>query len=156
MENEGELNEFIEAPFNSRYITYRQLLPTLDGFHTPNGLPRRPGTFDPSVGPERWLEFLERTGTDYTVLYPTQGLAYGHVVYPNWALGYARTYNNWLHNRYLKFSPRLKGVALIPMQDVSCAVAELRRAVKELGMVGAMVPSNGLNKHISAKEYWPI
>jgi len=156
MENERELNEFIEAPFNQRYLPYRQLLPTLDGFHTPNGLRREPGTFDPTVGPEKWLEFLKRTGTDYTVLYPTQGLSYGHVVFPNWALGYARAYNNWLHAKYLKFSSGLKGVALIPMQDVPSAVAELRRAVKELGMVGAMVPSNGLNKHVAAKDYWPI
>ena len=156
MENEGELNEFLEAPFNNRYLTYRQLLPTLDSFHTPNGLARRPGTFDPTVGPERWVEFLERTATDYTVLYPTQGLSYGHVMFPNWALGYARTYNNWLYERYLKFSSRLKGVALIPMQDIPSAVAELRRAVKELGMLGAMIPSNGLTRHVSAKEYWPI
>ena len=156
MENERELNEFIEAPFNQRYLPYRQLLPTLDGFHTPNGPRREPGTFDPTVGPEKWLELLKRTGTDYTVLYPTQGLSYGHVVFPNWALGYARAYNNWLHAKYLKFSSGLKGVALIPMQDVPSAVAELRRAVKELGMVGAMVPSNGLNKHVAAKDYWPI
>lgn len=156
MENERELNEFIEPPFNQRYLTYRQLLPSLDGFHTPNGLPREPGTFDPTVGPEKWLEFLDKTETDYSVLYPTQGLSYGHVTFPNWALGYARAYNNWLYEKYIKFSPRLKGVALIPMQDVPAAVTELRRAVKELKMVGAMIPSNGLNRHVSAKEYWPI
>jgi len=66
MENERELNEFIEPPFNERYLTYRQLLPSLDGFHTPNGLPREPGTFDPTVGPEKWLEFLDKTETDYS------------------------------------------------------------------------------------------
>ncbi len=44
MENLGnfELSEFIEAPFKirDRYIAFRQTLPSLDGFHTPNGLPR--------------------------------------------------------------------------------------------------------------------
>jgi predicted TIM-barrel fold metal-dependent hydrolase len=50
----------------------------------------------------------------------------------------------------------LKGVALIPLQDVPGAVAELRRAVKELGMVGAMLPSNGLTPHLSAKHFWPV
>jgi hypothetical protein len=59
MENEGELNKFIEAPFNNRYITYRQLLPTLDSFHTPTGLPRRPGTFDPSVVRKDGSNFLK-------------------------------------------------------------------------------------------------
>ena len=47
-------------------------------------------------------------------------------------------------------------MALIPMQDPPSAVAELQRAVNELGMVGAYIPSNGLKKHLSAKEFWPI
>ncbi len=156
MENEQELNEFIEAPFNNRYITSRLMLPSLDEFHTPNARPRTPGTFDPTVGPERWIQFLDKTETDYAVLYPTLGLAYGHVVYPDWAEAFAKAYNNWLSEKYLKFSPRLKGIALIPMQDVPSAVAELRRAVKQLGMVGAMIPSNGLKRHVSAKEFWPV
>src|SRR5262249_32274362 len=50
----------------------------------------------------------------------------------------------------------LKGAALIPMQDVPAAVDELRRAVTELGMVAAMIPSNGLTRHVSHREYWPI
>ncbi len=156
MENEQELNEFIEAPFNDRYISSRLMLPSLDEFHTPNARPRQPGTFDPSVGPERWLEFLDKTETECSVLFPTLGLAYGHVVYPDWAIVFAKAYNNWMYEKYLKFSPRFKAVALIPMQDPSAAVVELRRSVKELGMVGAMIPSNGLKKHISAKEFWPI
>jgi predicted TIM-barrel fold metal-dependent hydrolase len=157
MENERELNEFIEDPFNRRgYVTVHQMLPTLDSFHTLNGLPRKEGTFDPTIGPERWLEFLDRTGLEYSVLYPTQGLAYGHVTFPHWAVGYARAYNNWLHARYLQMSPRFKGIALIPMQDPPEAVKELRRAITELGMVGAMLPSNGLTRHLSHREYWPI
>lgn len=153
-----ELSEFIEDPFKirDRYIAFRLTLPSLDGFHTPNGLPRKEGAFDPTVGPERWLEFLDKTGTELTVLYPTHGLAYGQVVFPDWALAYAKAYNNWLHEKYLKASTRFKGVALIPMQDVPNAVVELRRAVNKLGMVGAMIPSNGLKQHISAKEYWPV
>ena len=157
MENVDEINKFVEDPFtNQGYISIRSLLPGLDGFHTPNGLPRKPGVFDRSVGPEKWLDFLDKTGIEFSVLYPTSGLSYGYIAFPNWALGYGRAYNNWLHERYLKKSPRFKGVALIPMLDVPNAVAELRRAVKELGMVGAMIPSNGLHRHISAKEYWPI
>jgi hypothetical protein len=58
------------------------------------------------------------------VLYPTEGLAYGQIVFPAWATAYAKAYNEWLYEKYLKSSPRLKGVALIPMQDVPSAVAE--------------------------------
>src|SRR5262249_60563470 len=42
------------------------------------------------------------------------------------------------------------------MQHVPDAVTELRRAVKELGFLGAMIPSNGLTRHVSHAEYWPI
>ena len=42
------------------------------------------------------------------------------------------------------------------MQDVPSALAELKRVVNELGMLGAMLPSNGLRRHLGAREYWPI
>lgn len=158
MVSERELNEFLEAPFQEKYLTFREMLPGLDAFHTPtkNRGPRKPGAFDPTVGPERWMEFMDKTGLECAVLYPTAGLAYGHIIYPDWALTYARAYNNWLSEKYLKTSPRFKGMALIPLQDVPSAVAELRRAVGELGMLGAMLPSNGLKRHLSAKEFWPV
>ena len=148
--------EFLEAPYD-RIRSNANLLPSLDRFHTPHKTPLagRPGTFEPADA-QRWLEFLDKTGIEWTALFPTPGLAYGRVIYPEWAVAYARAYNNWLSEKYMKVSPRLKGVALIPMQDVPSAVAELRRAVQELGMVAAMIPSNGLYPHVSHKQYWPI
>ena len=49
-------------------------------------------------------------------------------------------------------------MALIPIQDTQAACEELRRAVKELGMAGAMLPSNGegIKGHFGSKIYWPI
>ena len=157
MEKAEELNEFIDAQFKSLgYRSIDQMLPSLDGFHTPTRFPRPKGSFDFNVDPDRWLAFLAETGIECAVLYPTRGLAYGQIALPEWALGYARMYNNWLFHRYLKKSPRFKGVALVPLQDVPSAVAELQRAVKEMGMVGVMIPSNGLQRHLSAQEFWPI
>ena len=155
MEDAEDILRFVRAPYNNRGT--RNWIPSLDHFHTPaDGTPRTPGTFDPNTGPEQWLEFLDKTGTDYTVLYPTTGLAYGNVAYPQWALAYAQGYNDYIHARYLKRSPRFQAVALIPMQHVPDAVTELRRAVKDLGFIGAMIPSNGLTRHVSHPEYWPI
>ena len=157
MENERELNEFFVDPYkNTRYLSLQQMLPRLDGFHTPRIETLKGTTFDRTVGPEKWLEFLEKTKIEYAVLFPTAGLAYGQVNLPDWAGVYARTYNNWLYAKYLKLSRRFRGMALIPMQDVPAAVLELRRSIGELGMTGAMIPSNGLKRHISAKEFWPI
>ena len=157
MINERELNEFIEKPFTAwGYMTKSRMMPSLDEFHTPSRIPPQKGTFDWTVGPNEWLAFLDKTGIESAALFTTGALAYGHIQYPEWALGFARAYNNWLHEKYLKVSPRFKGVALIPMQEPSLAVEELRRAVTELGMVAAMIPSNGLKRHVSAKEFWPI
>jgi len=155
MENAEELIKLVKPPFNNRGTT--NWIPSLDHFHTPSdGTPRVPGTVDPKTGPQEWLDFLDRTETDYTVLYPTTGLAYGNVAYPGWALAYAQGYNDYIHSKYLERSPRLQAVALIPMQSVPDAVTELRRAVKHLGFLGAMIPSNGLTRHVSHAEYWPI
>src|SRR3954469_5620673 len=157
MENMEDLYRYLPAPFGAHVQRARLPLPSLDHFHTPcDATPNTPGTFDPSIGPEEWLQFLDRTSTDCTVLYPTQGLAYGNVAYRQWAVAYARAYNDYLHDRYLGRSPRFQAVALIPFQNVPAAVAELRRAVQDLGMIGAMIPSNGLHRHVSHPEFWPI
>jgi uncharacterized protein len=155
MENMEEIGDFLQGPYRDGRGA---VLPSLDRFHTPTTSrgARQPGTFDRSIDARRWLEFLDRTSIAWSVLYPTTGLAFGQIAYPDWAIEYARAYNTWLSEKYLKVSPRLKGAALIPMQDVPAAVAELRRAVTELGMVAAMIPSNGLTRHVSHREYWPI
>lgn len=157
MENVEELAERIGRRHKLEgQINPRRMVPSLDRFHTPRLEGRAPGTFDVTVGPEKWLQFLDKTGLEYSVLFPTEGLAYGQIAFAPWAVAYAQTYNDWLREKYLDFSPRLKGAALIPAQDVPGAVAELRRAVGELGMVAAMLPSNGLGRHLGDRHFWPI
>jgi len=88
-----------------------------------------------------WQGFMADTGIRMTFLYPTNGLAFGLIQDKDWAVGLARAYNDWLHQRYMQVDPRFKGLALIPVQDVPAAVQELRRAVTELGMPGAVLPA---------------
>ena len=154
MENIDEIIRLVGEPFKTTgHMNPRRMLPSLDRFHTPRLEERKPGTFDPSVGPEKWVQFLDKTGLEFSVLFPTEGLAYGQVAFAPWAIAYAKAYNDWLYAKYLKFNSRLKGIALIPLQDVPGAVTELRRAVKELGMVGAMLPSNGLNSALERETF---
>ena len=68
----------------------------------------------------------------------------------------ARAYNDWLSDTHTSADERLSGMALLPMQVPEAAVEELRRAVTELGLVGAMLPSNGLKGHLGSREYWPV
>lgn len=156
-----EDNKGIIAHMSSPYrkIAERRntVFPPLDHLHAGRAVetpPVRDGR--PGVGPEGWLDFLDDVGIDWTVLYPTQALAYGKIVSLDYAVEASRAYNDWLQDTYLKFNPRFKGMALIPMQDPEEAVKELRRTVTELGMLGGMMPSNGLPSPLGAKVYWPI
>src|SRR5207245_8898689 len=103
-----------------------------------------------------WLGIMDEGGLDTTVLYPTAGLGIGWVREPDFAVALCRAYNNFLHQEFLAVSPRLKGVALLPFQDVPEAVKELRRAVTELGMVGAFAPAVGLRLPLGHPEFHPI
>ena len=98
------------------------------------------------VGPEGWLDFLDDVGIDWTVLYPTVALVLRQdrqpAITPSRS---SRAYNDWLTRDLREVQSALQGHGeSFPMQDPEEAAKELRRAVTELGMLGAMMPSNGL------------
>ncbi|MEA2641573.1 MAG: uncharacterized protein QOF51_2967 [Chloroflexota bacterium] len=164
VDGDGHIQEDFPAILSYMASPYRELVqnpaalfPPLDHLHTGRAVETPPSRdHRPRVGPEGWLAFLEDVGIEWTVLYPTSALAYGKIVSLDYAVAATRAYNDWLYETYLQFSPRFKGMALIPMQDPEEAVKELRRAVTELGMRGAMLPSNGLPQPLGAKPYWPV
>jgi predicted TIM-barrel fold metal-dependent hydrolase len=98
----------------------------------------RPGAFDPRAR----LDDMDREGIDKAVLYPTIGLGFWGISDPEAAVAVARAYNDWLAG-YCSASPdRLYGAAMVPMQDVTAAVEELRRASRELDFVSVFVRPN--------------
>ena len=157
---DDSLFDYVDASYRERdhQLSWDRLFPSLDFHHIGGHTTRSKKTFGGGkrVGPQEWLAFVEMADLECAVLYPTKGLRIGNISHPDWACYVARAYNNWLHDRYLKQSPRLKGMALIPLQDVEEAVIELRRAVTELNMVGAMLPSRGLPLDLGHKTYWPV
>jgi len=159
MEDET-LFDFLEGSYRQRdrQLSWDRLFPSLDFHHIGGHATRNPRAFGGGkrVGPGEWIEFVDFAGLEYAVLYPTKGLRIGNISHPDWACVVSRAYNNWLYERYLKESPRLKGVALLPLQDVEEAIKELRRAVQELGMLGAMLPSRGLPLDLGHRAYWPV
>jgi predicted TIM-barrel fold metal-dependent hydrolase len=68
----------------------------------------------------------------------------GQIGNPKYAAELCRAYNDFLHEQFLTQDCRFRGMALLPMQDVSAAVKELRRTVKTYGMVGGILPAEGL------------
>ena len=147
----------MDSPYREIFQKKGIVFPPLDHLHASRAVetpPQRDGRAP--VGPKGWLEFLEDVGIEWTVLYPTVALAYGKIVSRDFAVMASRAYNDWLYDTYLSFNPRFKGMALLPMQDPEEAVKELRRAVTKLGMLGGMLPSNGLPQPLGAKTYWSV
>jgi predicted TIM-barrel fold metal-dependent hydrolase len=97
----------------------------------------------PEVNAPEWLAAMDEGGMEQAVLFPTRLLNIGCVQERELAVALCQAYNSYLHDEYLQTSPRFKGVAALPMQDIDAAVVELRRAVTELGFVTAMLPTSG-------------
>ncbi|HLQ33606.1 MAG TPA: amidohydrolase family protein [Chloroflexota bacterium] len=90
------------------------------------------------------LEAMDVEGIDVAFLYPSRGLrtVAEEGMDPPLAAALARAYNNWLYD-YCQADPRrLLGVAMVSPFDVDDAVAETRRAVKELGFRGIFLRAN--------------
>src|SRR5437667_8917355 len=102
-----------------------------------------------------WLRFMDEGEVETAVLYPTAGLGIGWVREPDFASVLCRAYNDFFHHEFTSKSPRLKGVALLALQDPKGAIAELQRA-KKLGFVGAMLPAIGLRQPLGHQDFWPI
>jgi predicted TIM-barrel fold metal-dependent hydrolase len=134
------------------------LFPPLDHFHTmPARIEVLETRTDVDVGPAEWQVFLDEVGIERTVLYPTRALAMGQNRDPDFDAALAHAYNEWMSDTYVRHpSGRFSGVAVLPMLTPERAVAELRHAVEVLGMSAAMIPANGLPRHLGSREYWPV
>jgi predicted TIM-barrel fold metal-dependent hydrolase len=155
-EDNAAIWELMAEPYKrERQVVGQSAFPQLDHMHLPVG--KTPaGSFDLRVKFPEWKEFAKDLGLQAAVLYPTFALGYGRIPNPNWAIAATTAYNDWLTQAYCSNGSPLKGMALIPMQNPKAAAKELRRAVTELGMPGAMLPPTGLRHYLGDEEYWPI
>jgi uncharacterized protein len=98
------------------------------------------------------LTAMDIEGIDVAVIYGTRGrqiLCHDDLP-PDYAAALARAYNNWAADYCKADRRRLKFAAQIAMHDVTSAVAEARRSVKELGavaVIGTPNPVNGQHLH---------
>jgi uncharacterized protein len=68
----------------------------------------------------------------------------------------ARARNTWVAEYCSENPARLKGTAVLPQQDISAAVKELRRAATELGFVGVSFLPNLRGRHMGDPYFFPI
>ena len=92
--------------------------------------------------PQEQLDAMDQDGVDIAILYPSALLSLAFYKEPGYALAIAQAYNSWLHNFCQANPDRLKFSGLVAPQDAEGGATEMRRAVTELGAVGAMVPIN--------------
>jgi predicted TIM-barrel fold metal-dependent hydrolase len=132
-----QVAKYLDAPYNRRPLNF--------SFYPWDGWDRRLlGTLGDAAGTvEAWLRALDRGGMEQAVLYPTLGLFLSFLKDREWAVALCRAYNTFLHEEFVKKSPRLHAVALLPVQDPDAAAGELHRAVTQLGLVGAMLAADG-------------
>ena len=113
----------------------------------------KPGGFDP----HKRIPDMDADGIDAVFLYPSLGLFSGAIHDPQLAAAVCRAYNRWLADYCKPFPDRLFGVAMLPLQDVDLAIAEMRFAKKELGFKGGFLRPNPYDgKMINHPDFEPF
>ena len=90
------------------------------------------------------------------VLYPSQGLFYFRLADGLLMSAIFRAYNDWLAEFCRADPARLKGIAMINLDDVADGIGELERAAR-LGLAGAMITEYPLeHRRYDQPEYEPF
>lgn len=84
------------------------------------------------------LERMADAGIDFQVISPNP-LTFLHFIESKMAVQFCDVHNTALHKVIVENPDRLAGLAALPMQDIPAAIAELERAVTELGLLGALI-----------------
>jgi predicted TIM-barrel fold metal-dependent hydrolase len=106
--------------------------------------------------PEQHLADMRLDGVAGEVLYPSQGLFYFRIADSALMSAIFRAYNDWLAEFCRTDSARLKGIAMVNLDDVGEGIKELERAAR-LGLAGAMITEYPLeDRRYDQPEYEPF
>ena len=95
----------------------------------------RPGGYIP----EEQIKDMDLDGVDVSILYPTAGLQLYKIPDGLLLTAMFRTYNDWVAEFCAAYPNRLKGIAMINIDDVNEGTADLEHCANQ-GFVGAMIP----------------
>ena len=106
--------------------------------------------------PEQHLADMRLDGVAGEVLYPSQGLFYFRIADSALMSAIFRAYNDWLAD-FCRIDPaRLKGIAMVNLDDVGEGIKELEGAAR-LGLAGAMITEYPLeDRRYDQPEYEPF
>ena len=109
-------------------------------FENPEELGKRSTMEDVLLGgyiPEEHVKDLDIDGVDVSIIYPTVGGTLYSVPDSDLLTSMTSIYNDWL-SEFCKANPRrLKGIAMLNVDDVTTSVKELERSGQAGAVVGA-------------------
>ena len=111
----------------------------------------RRGGYDPDAH----VEDMDLDSVAGGVLYPSQGLTVYAVPNSELLSAILRTYNDWLAEFCRPYPNRLKGLAMLNVDDPEDATRELQRAAG-IGLAGAMVPLRPMDHRYDHPMYEPL
>ena len=95
----------------------------------------RPGGYIP----EEHVKDMDADGIDYAVIYPTVGLLLFSIPDTDLVTSIFKTYNDWIAEFCNAVPSRLKGIAMVNVDDVGAGVKELERCAKTGAFAGALI-----------------
>src|SRR5918992_2985562 len=155
-EVESDVFEYLPEHYKQRReaVLYFPLLPH-HGWHRQAGRRGMGSSFlIPSL--QDWQKALDQGNIEAAVVYPTRFMHIGQVGMVEFAIDLSRAYNDYLYDRFLRHESRLKGIAVLPLQDIDAAISELHRAIREYGMVGGLLPADGLPRPLGHQDFHPL
>ena len=110
-----------------------------------------------AADPASRLEVMDSEGIHRVALFPTHSLRLGGVRQPQLAPALFRAYNDWLAEHCALDRERLLGIAMIPLQAPTLAIAEAERAVTKCGHRGLFISPHPVDhRNLDHPAYEPL
>ncbi len=105
--------------------------------------------------PEQRIAEMDSLGVDVQVLTTWVGL-YNYDLPAEVTTAIARDCNDYVAELTRSYPARFAGMATLPMQDRNAAIAELDRAVNQLGLKGAQISDHVNNQTLDHPDFTPF
>jgi hypothetical protein len=112
----------------------------------------RPGVTDPKAR----VADLAQEGIDIQIVFGSLCFAACTLHDLDFALAFCRGCNDYVAEFCSSAPDKFKAVSVVPLQDVPAAIAEMRRTVKDLGVVGVSIPPSLPGKNLDHPDFYPF
>ena len=136
-------------------IDFVRLYPQPDGFGKGAYRAYHPQTAMGALFNRVRLQHMDQEGIDVQVIYGSLTLALASLIDGELAVALCRAYNTYIHDDCEPYRSRLVPVGVLPLQDITEAVNEMRRCVEQLGMPAVTIAPNLPMPHPDAPDGFP-